>query len=92
MTPAFPRNVTAEDVAKANSVGADYAETGLEYAIFDPRNIRSQFARFDPRLSHLSNLTAANASPISGLLAQSGVSSEQAQRIEDYLYRTGLLQ
>lgn len=38
------------------------------------------------------NILAANASPISGLLAQSGVSSEQAQRIEDYLYRTGLLQ
>lgn len=37
-------------------------------------------------------LVSANASPISGLLAQSGVSSEQAQRIEDYLYRTGLLQ
>jgi hypothetical protein len=59
---------------------------------FDVSDIRSKFARFDPRLSHLSNLTAANASPISGLLAQSGVSSEQAQRIEDYLYRTGLLQ
>ena len=38
------------------------------------------------------NVVSANASPISGLLAQSGVSSEQAQRIEDYLYRTGLLQ
>ena len=59
---------------------------------YNPEDVRSQFARFDPRLSHLSNVTAANASPISGLLAQSGVSSEQAQRIEDYLYRTGLLQ
>jgi hypothetical protein len=37
-------------------------------------------------------LVAANASPMSGLLAQSGVSSEQAQEIEDYLSRTGLLQ
>ena len=59
---------------------------------YNPQDVRTQFARFDPRLSHLSNVTAANASPISGLLAQSGVSSEQAQRIEDYLYRTGLLQ
>lgn len=58
MTPGFPRNVTSADVAKANSVGADYAEAGLEYAIFDPRNIRSKFARFDPRLKHLSNLSA----------------------------------
>lgn len=69
MTPGFPRNVTAEDVAKANSVGADYAEAGLEYAIFDPTNIRSRFARFDPEFSHLANLNAANASPLAGILA-----------------------
>ena len=56
-----------------------------------PSNIRSRFARFDPRLSHLSNITAANASPISGILAQSGVSENQAQRIEDYLRKRGLL-
>jgi len=66
--------------------------TGNEENVFDPNNIRSTNARFDPRLSELENIMAANASPISGLLAQSGVSSEQAQRIEDYLYRTGLLQ
>jgi len=66
--------------------------TGNEENVFDPNNIRSTNARFDPRLSELENIMAANASPISGLLAQSGVSSEQAQRIEDYLYKTGLLQ
>jgi hypothetical protein len=38
-------------------------------AIFDPSNIRSRFARFDPEFSHLSNLSAANASPTAGLLA-----------------------
>ena len=65
--------------------------SGNEINIFDPANIRSRFARFDPRLSHLSNLTAANASPISGILAQSGVSENQAQRIEDYLRKRGLL-
>jgi hypothetical protein len=69
MTPGFPRNVTAEDVAKANSVGADYAEAGLEYAIFDPRNIRSRFARFDPRLSDNANLLAANRDQTVGLLS-----------------------
>lgn len=58
---------------------------------YNPQDIRSRFARFDPRLSHLSNLTAANASPISGILAQSGVSENQAQRIEDYLRKRGLL-
>jgi hypothetical protein len=66
--------------------------TGNEENVFDPQNIRSTFARFDPRLSDLENILAANASPVSGLLAQSGVSSEQAQEIEDYLSRTGLLQ
>jgi hypothetical protein len=35
----------------------------------DPSNIRSRFARFDPEFSHLSNLSAANASPTAGLLA-----------------------
>ena len=58
---------------------------------YNPQDIRSRFARFDPRLSHLSNLTAANASPIGGILAQSGVSENQAQRIEDYLLKRGLL-
>jgi hypothetical protein len=33
---------------------------------FYPQYIRSRFARFDPRLSHLSNLNAANASPLLG--------------------------
>ena len=35
--------------------------------------------------------TAANASPLGGLLAQSGVSDKQAERIEEYLRRRGLL-
>jgi hypothetical protein len=38
-------------------------------ATFDPTNIRSRFARFDPEFAHLSNLSAANASPTAGLLA-----------------------
>jgi len=52
--------------------------------------LRSRFARFDPEFSHLKNLTAANASPLVGLLTQ-GLSEKQANKIEDYLYRTGLL-
>ena len=58
-----------------------------EYTVFDPSLLRIA-QKFDAD----GNVVSANASPISGLLAQSGVSSEQAQRIEDYLYRTGLLQ
>jgi GNAT superfamily N-acetyltransferase len=42
--------------------------TGYQMAL-DPANIRSRFARFDPEFSHLSNLSAANASPTAGLLA-----------------------
>lgn len=37
------------------------------HVAFDPRNIRSRFARFDPRLAHLRNLSAGVA-PF-GLLA-----------------------
>ena len=44
-------------------------ETAESIAVFDPRVVRSRFARFDPRLSHLANLNAANVSPIAGLLA-----------------------
>jgi hypothetical protein len=40
-----------------------------ERVTFSPTNIRSRFARFDPEFSHLSNLSAANASPTAGLLA-----------------------
>ena len=44
-------------------------ESGLALAMTDPTQIRSRFARFDPRLSQLANLNAANVSPITGLLA-----------------------
>ena len=39
-----------------------------EYTIFDPANIRSRYARADPRLAHLSNIMAANVSKPVGLL------------------------
>jgi GNAT superfamily N-acetyltransferase len=45
-------------------------EPGTTHTILNsPSNIRSRFARFDPEFSHLSNLSAANASPTAGLLA-----------------------
>lgn len=59
---------------------------------YNPEDVRSEFARFDPRLSHLTNVTAANISPITGLLAQSGMSDKQADKIEQYLNKLGLLQ
>jgi GNAT superfamily N-acetyltransferase len=44
---------------------------GRNVVVFDPVNIRSRFARFDPRLSHLANLNAANVDPITGAAAVS---------------------
>jgi hypothetical protein len=52
----------------------DRIDTGMAlpsdvFATVDPTSVRSRFARFDPRLSHLANLNAANISPLAGLLA-----------------------
>jgi hypothetical protein len=41
----------------------------VENVTFDPRNIRSRFARFDPRLSDNANLLAANRDQTVGLLS-----------------------
>ena len=70
---------------------AEANEPATNIMVQDPTKLRSRFARFDPEFAHLSNLSAANASPIGGLLAQSGVSDKQAERIEEYLRRRGLL-
>jgi hypothetical protein len=67
------------------------SEISDDVVAIDPSTLRSRFARFDPEFAHLSNLSAANASPLGGLLAQSGVSDKQAERIEEYLRRRGLL-
>ena len=70
---------------------AEANEPATNIMVQDPTKLRSRFARFDPEFAHLSNLSAANASPLGGLLAQSGVSDKQAERIEEYLRRRGLL-
>ncbi len=59
----------------------------FEVVTFDPRNIRSQFARFDPRLSHLANLSAGIALPVMGLnaLAQQQQEQRDRQQITDWL-------
>jgi hypothetical protein len=43
----------------------------VENVTFDPRNVRSRFARFDPEFAHLANLNAANIDPLAGLLGAS---------------------
>ena len=49
-----------------------------EFTTFFPENVRSRFARFDPRLSRNADLLAANASKSGGLLG-AGLSEAQRQ-------------
>lgn len=58
---------------------AYYGDTtpGNHRGIFNPTNIRSRFARFDPRLSHLRNLSAGGA----GLAALLGVSEAELEEM-----------
>ena len=59
--------------------------------VFNPTNIRSRFARFDPEFAHLSNLSAANASPLAGIAGLSAedqaviAGMDDPQEIEDYI-------
>ena len=55
---------------------------------YKPEDVRSKFARFDPRLSHLKNLSAAIASAPGGLLAL----QEMQKRANEEQQRQGLLQ
>ena len=54
-------------------------ERAAEIASYDPRNLRSDFARFDPRLAHLSNLNAATGGRIGrapgGYVPQASISA-----------------
>lgn len=70
--------------------GYDGVEVQDQRTVLTPTNIRSRFARFDPRLSHLANLSAANASPMTGLMgAQAGNRDEEIQRLAAYLAAQG---
>jgi len=55
----------------------DAPDVQSEYVTFNPANIRSRFARFDPEFAHLSNLSAANIDPLSGLF---GAMAAEEQR------------
>lgn len=60
----------------------DLTTKGAEFnrATLDPSDLRSPTARFDPRLGHISNLTAANASPILGLATTAMSPKEEIER------------
>jgi len=55
-------------------------ETGTSFSITNPTTARSDFARFDPEFAHLSNLSAANASPTAGALASIGEDDTEARK------------
>lgn len=74
----------------ATAAQAGIANEGRRIA-FDPRNIRSRFARFDPEFAQLSNLSAANASPTTGLLGVSAV-QEDKKELPFMNFMRGLLQ
>jgi len=86
------RNAAAEYDAVTLQNVREFGQPELteSVGVFDPTNIRSRFARFDPRLSHLANLNAANASPMTGLMgAQAGSRDEEIQRLAAYLAANG---
>jgi hypothetical protein len=74
----------------ANETSVDFNDNsflGPEFnkATLDPRTLRSPTARFDPRLSHISNLTAANASPIVGAGGLAATASQPNREFDRYL-------
>ena len=56
-----------------------------ETLVFDPRNIRSRFARFDPRLSHLANLSAGAAGGAVTLQQLMSEPSADERALREYL-------
>jgi hypothetical protein len=59
----------------------------INLGLSDPRNIRSRFARFDPRLSHLSHLSAglAGGGVTLGALTQQPPQQDPRREIAEYL-------
>jgi hypothetical protein len=93
-TPLGFETKSYKDIEKQNEYNrwnremlAEANKPATNVMVQDATKLRSRFARFDPEFSHLSNLTAANASPLGGLVAQGMVSQEE---IEEYLRQKGM--
>jgi hypothetical protein len=78
--PDLPYNATwqqnVEGMRRAADTMSNQGFPGVhsqpgERVTFNPNRLRSRFARFDPRLSNLENLNAANVDSITGLAAMS---------------------
>jgi hypothetical protein len=82
-----------DTVRVPNDYGGDLLSpveaANYEVVTFDPRNIRSRFARFDPRLAHLANLSAGvgGAVPLSAILSQQDDPETQQRKLREYLER-----
>jgi len=57
----LPYSAPSEWSDAMNAAGKDFYELGNERISINPANIRSRFARFDPRLKHLASLSAGGA-------------------------------
>lgn len=100
--PDLPYNATweqnVEGMRRAAETMSDQGFPGVhsqpgERVTFNPQSLRSRFARFDPRLSHLANLNAANIDPLTGAAAM-GASQQQQDPLASlraYLAQNGLL-
>jgi hypothetical protein len=73
-----PEYRTISDAARRD--GLSGASRDWDVAVFDPRNIRSQFARFDPRLGHLANLSAGIGGAAIGINALATPQQDDADR------------
>lgn len=92
----MPMRDALADAKKSGDVGVEFRnfsdhpdysveDPALHRGIFKANDVRSKFARFDPRLKHLSNLSAAGAG--AAYLGGQGGEQDQMAQIREYLAR-----
>jgi hypothetical protein len=74
---AGDKGIVIKNVVDTGPQSREELSKGTSIVSFDPTNIRSEFARFDPRLSHLAHLNASNASPEIGALTMAQILGEE---------------
>lgn len=81
-----PEDMPTSDIVQGMD-GVDFSQFNERY-VFNPTNIRSRFARFDPRLKHLANLSAGVGAVGVGSLATQPAEAGTPE-IQKYLDRYG---